>query len=149
MAWRDSVSPEADNQHSSVIGVIRSLTDIDGDSVTIAAATTGDAAEVSALLAELGYPIGIDDAAHRLEWLAATGNDPVFLFRREGQALGLLSRWLCTTRSVRSPRPDGLLRSAQTRRTDGRDASIRTKLTGPTPQMAITAGSFAPRITPS
>ncbi len=113
--------------------------------MTIAAATTGDAAEVSALLAELGYPIGIDDAAHRLEWLAATGNDPVFLFRREGQALGLLTLHL----SFSITRPDGLLHSAQTRRTDGRDASIRTKLTGPTPQMAITAGSFAPRITPS
>ena len=90
MAWRDSVSPAADNQHGSVIGVIR-WRDIDGESVTIAATTTGDAAEVSALLAELGYPIGIDDAAHRLERLAATGNDPVFLFRRDRGAR-LLSR---------------------------------------------------------
>ena len=68
------------------------LRDIDGESVTIAATTTGDAAEVSALLAELGYPIGIDDAAHQLERLAATGNDPVFLFRREGRGARLLSR---------------------------------------------------------
>lgn len=58
--------------------------------MTITPATTEDAAEVSALLAELGYSVSVENAATRLTQLATTGNDPVFLFRHDGRALGLL-----------------------------------------------------------
>ncbi len=57
----------------------------------ISPATATDAGAVSALMQELGYSVPPAEAVRRLERLAATGADPVFLFRRHGRALGLLS----------------------------------------------------------
>jgi hypothetical protein len=51
--------------------------------------------------------------------------------------------------SSSGPPADLTKEETQTRRTPGCDGSMSTKFTGPTPQMAMTAGSPWPRTTPS
>ena len=57
--------------------------------------TPQDAAAVSALLRELGYPVSIPLAAAQIQDLSATGWDPILLAEADGVVVGLLASHRC------------------------------------------------------
>lgn len=57
--------------------------------------TPEDAAAVSALLRELGYPVSIPLAAQQIRDLSVTGWDPIVLAEADGIVVGLLASHRC------------------------------------------------------
>ncbi len=54
-------------------------------------AMIADADDVARLLTELGYPCDIDDAADRIDAIAANGRQALVLARRDGAVCGLIA----------------------------------------------------------
>ena len=63
--------------------------------IQIRPCTPEDAAAVSALLQELGYPVSIPLAAEQIRDLSATGSDPILLAEADGTVVGLLASHRC------------------------------------------------------
>jgi ribosomal protein S18 acetylase RimI-like enzyme len=71
--------------------------------IEIRPCTPEDAAEVSALLEDLGYELSSETAAERVQRLNATGSDPVFIACEDRRPLGLAALHSCSMIQYRRP----------------------------------------------
>jgi GNAT superfamily N-acetyltransferase len=62
-----------------------------------------DAADVSALLGELGYRLSFEAAAEGVRRLNETGSDPTFIAGENGRPLGLIALHRCYMIQYRAP----------------------------------------------
>src|SRR5688572_9250110 len=103
----------------------------------IRSATAGDAPAVAELLAELGYPADPAAVAARLERLAATGSDAVYVAEANGRLLGLASLHITTL--LHRDEPVGRI-TALVVRTDARGRGLGRALVEHAARAAAAAG---------
>ena len=71
--------------------------------IEIRPCTPEDAADVSALLDDLGYEASPEESAERLQRLNATGSDPTFIACEDSRPLGLVALHRCYMIQYRKP----------------------------------------------